>query len=337
MKSIRMKSMLLAAVACALSFCLPMIVAAQDDRKPESPRSESPRSESPRSESPRSDPAPAPRNDPPASPPSSGGSSNNDNNSSRNNDSGSRNTDNDNGRRNRGDNGDPRRNDNSSSRRANTNPPSGNRGNTRVSGTTEGDGRSNRRDRIIETQGEVITPGRISIGGTPGENPGIRPGVNPNNGNRAGGNPTGSGNPGGTHPRGGPTGGGRDRDRCPDRDRHGDHHGGHHRHTEVCYRAPTYDDTITYVQSNYPDYDDSQSAYEIGFHDGVFTGANDGRRQQTYDPERSHFYREAKRGYRSAKGSRDVYEQAYRDGFLHGYREGYEHWQDHFIGGVFRP
>jgi hypothetical protein len=101
--------------------------------------------------------------------------------------------------------------------------------------------------------------------------------------------------------------------------------------------VPTYDDTIVYVQNNYPDYDDSQSAYEIGYHDGVFTGANDGRRGQTYDPERSHFYREAKRGYRSAKGNRDDYRQAYRDGFLHGYREGYEHWQDHFAGGVFRP
>jgi len=101
--------------------------------------------------------------------------------------------------------------------------------------------------------------------------------------------------------------------------------------------VPTYDDTIVYSQNNYPDYDDSQSAYEIGYQDGVFTGANDGRRGQTYEPERSHFYRDAKRGYRSGKGSRDAYQQAYRDGFLHGYREGYEHWQDHFFGGVFRP
>ena len=100
---------------------------------------------------------------------------------------------------------------------------------------------------------------------------------------------------------------------------------------------PTYDDTITYSQSNYPDYDDSQSAYEIGYQDGVFTGANDGRRAQTYNPERSHFYREAKRGYRAAKGNRDEYQQAYRDGFLAGYREGFQHWQDHFVGSVFRP
>jgi len=319
MKPSRMKLMLLSAVTCALSFCLPMIVSAQDDRKPESPRTESPRSENP-----RSDPAPAQRNDPPPSPPSSGGSSNNDNNSSRNNDSGSRNTDNDSGRRNRDDNGNARRNDNSPPRRANTNPPSGNDGSyTRGRGTREVDGRSDRRDRTVETQdGEVITPRRISGGGTPGDIPGgNRPGGNTNNGNRTGGNP----------------GGGRDRDRDRGGDRHRDGHGHRHRHTDDCYCAPTYDDTIVYSQSNYPDYDDSQSAYEIGYQDGVFTGANDGRRRQTYDPERSHFYREAKRGYRSGKGSRDIYQQAYRDGFLHGYREGYEHWQDHFFGGVFRP
>jgi len=101
--------------------------------------------------------------------------------------------------------------------------------------------------------------------------------------------------------------------------------------------VPAYDDTIIYSQSNYPDYDDSQSAYDIGYQDGVFTGANDGRRGQTFDPERSHFYRDAKRGYRSDKGTRDDYQQAYRDGFLHGYREGYEYWQDHFVGGVFKP
>jgi hypothetical protein len=189
----------------------------------------------------------------------------------------------------------------------------------------EGDGSSNRRDRISETpDGEVTIPGRVS--GNAGNNPGSnRRGDNPGNGNRPDGNPGGRGD--------------RDRDRYRNGgdDRHGDRHGHRHRHTDDCYRAPVYDDTVTYSQSNYPDYDDSQSAYEIGYQDGVFTGANDGRRRQTYDPERSHFYREGKRGYRSAKGSRDLYQQAYRDGFLHGYREGYEHWQEHFVGSVFRP
>jgi hypothetical protein len=186
----------------------------------------------------------------------------------------------------------------------------------------EGDGSSNRRDRISETSdGEVTTPGRIITGGNPAPNPG---------GNRTGTDPSGG-------RRTGSSAGGRERDRDRDPDRHGDRHGHRHRHTDDCYRVPTYDDTVVYSPSNYPDYDDSQSAYDIGYNDGVFTGANDGRRGQTYDPERSHFYHEGKRGYRSTKGSRDAYQQAYRDGFLHGYREGYEHWQDHFFGGVFRP
>jgi hypothetical protein len=76
------------------------------------------------------------------------------------------------------------------------------------------------------------------------------------------------------------------------------------------------------------------SAYDRGYQDGLFTGANDGRRKQTYDPDRSHFYNDTP-GYDPALGSRDVYRQAYRDGFLHGYREGYQNWQKYFAGGVF--
>src|SRR5262249_38261008 len=145
------------------------------------------------------------------------------------------------------------------SRRTNTNRPSANDGvNTRVRGTMEGDGSSNRRDRISETpDGEVTIPGRISAdGNTAGSPGGNRPGGNPNNGNRTGGTPGGSGNPGGTNLSGNHRGGERGNDRCPDRDRHGNRHGEHHRHTDSCYRTPAYDDTVVYVQSSYPDYDD---------------------------------------------------------------------------------
>ena len=100
---------------------------------------------------------------------------------------------------------------------------------------------------------------------------------------------------------------------------------------------PTYDDTVSYSAANYPDYDRSYSldAYDLGYNDGLYTGANDGRRGQTYDPERSHFYKGTP-GYHSSKGSRDAYQQAYQDGFLRGYREGYQNWQKYFAGGVFR-
>ena len=42
-------------------------------------------------------------------------------------------------------------------------------------------------------------------------------------------------------------------------------------------------------------------------------------------------------GYSSVYGRRDVYQQAYRDGFLRGYDEGYRNWQRYFSGGSFRP
>jgi hypothetical protein len=139
---------------------------------------------------------------------------------------------------------------------------------------------------------------------------------------------------------GGPTtGGNRDRDRNRDRD----HNPGHDRHRhrnrqDACYQVPAYDDTIHYQAGRYGTTGatpvDTRTAYERGYDDGLFTGANDARRGQTYDPQRSHFYNDTP-GYRSSMGKRDVYSLAYRDGFLHGYREGYQNWQKYFAGGVF--
>ena len=58
-----------------------------------------------------------------------------------------------------------------------------------------------------------------------------------------------------------------------------------------------------------------QAAFNQGYQSGVSTGASDGRRGQSYNPERSHYYRNAK-GYRGSQ-------QAFREGFLRGYAEGY--------------
>jgi hypothetical protein len=69
----------------------------------------------------------------------------------------------------------------------------------------------------------------------------------------------------------------------------------------------------------------------------LFTGASDARRGQSYDPERSHFFRNGAFGYDGAFGGRGVYHQAYRDGFLRGYQEGYTNWQRYFSGGSFHP
>ncbi|HYX30261.1 MAG TPA: hypothetical protein VE863_17090 [Pyrinomonadaceae bacterium] len=94
--------------------------------------------------------------------------------------------------------------------------------------------------------------------------------------------------------------------------------------------------TLDYDPANYGGYSYGLSAYDQGYEDGLFTGANDARRGQSYDPERSHFYGSANHGYNSGLGQRAVYQQAYRDGFLRGYDEGFRNWQQYFSGGVFR-
>ncbi|HXI25158.1 MAG TPA: hypothetical protein VNG71_14940 [Pyrinomonadaceae bacterium] len=90
-----------------------------------------------------------------------------------------------------------------------------------------------------------------------------------------------------------------------------------------------------YLASNYGYYDYGLTAYEQGYRDGLYTGANDARRGQTYDPERSHFYSNARGGFLSIFGSPASYSFAYRDGFIRGYEEGFQNWQSYFIGDRF--
>ena len=135
---------------------------------------------------------------------------------------------------------------------------------------------------------------------------------------------------------------GRDRDRDRDKDRNGDHfrHRGRDRdrdrrhnlsRDQFLYRRST----RIYQSSNYGGYRYSSNAYDQGYQDGLFTGANDGRRGQSYDPERSHFYKRGASGFLSIFGSPDSYSLAYRDGFLRGYEEGYQHYEMYFSGGRF--
>jgi hypothetical protein len=93
--------------------------------------------------------------------------------------------------------------------------------------------------------------------------------------------------------------------------------------------------TRTYESSNYGGYQYSSNAYERGYHDGLLTGARDARSGESYDPERSHFYRNGSYGFFSTFGNRGIYQQAYRDGFLRGYQEGYQNYQNYFSGGSF--
>jgi hypothetical protein len=64
-------------------------------------------------------------------------------------------------------------------------------------------------------------------------------------------------------------------------------------------------------------------AAQNGFNDGVEKGAEDARKNRSYDPLRHDWYRSADRHYESQYGSREDYKNFYRDGFKSGYDRGY--------------
>lgn len=57
-----------------------------------------------------------------------------------------------------------------------------------------------------------------------------------------------------------------------------------------------------------------ESAENQGYHDGLKTGSEDGRKHKSYSPERSHYFHDAGFGN---------FAEAFREGFSRGYREGY--------------
>src|SRR5689334_4034624 len=58
----------------------------------------------------------------------------------------------------------------------------------------------------------------------------------------------------------------------------------------------------------------SESAYDQGYRDGLKTGENDARRHQSFNPERSHYFKDA--GFGNYGGE-------YRNGFEKGYENGF--------------
>jgi len=58
----------------------------------------------------------------------------------------------------------------------------------------------------------------------------------------------------------------------------------------------------------------SQAAANQGYKDGLKTGSDDARRNQSNDPERSHYFQNAGFGN---------FGEAYREGFSRGYSEGF--------------
>ena len=61
-------------------------------------------------------------------------------------------------------------------------------------------------------------------------------------------------------------------------------------------------------------FDNSNAAFNEGYHDGLKTGQGDAKHRRTYDPQRSHYYQEAGFGN---------FGEVYRSGFLGGYADGF--------------
>jgi hypothetical protein len=66
-----------------------------------------------------------------------------------------------------------------------------------------------------------------------------------------------------------------------------------------------------------------QVARDRGYQDGQQTGSSDANRRQDYNPQRSHYFKNATYGYDRSYGNKDQYKQVYRDAFVQGYNEGF--------------
>ena len=67
-----------------------------------------------------------------------------------------------------------------------------------------------------------------------------------------------------------------------------------------------------------------ENARQQGYSYGLNVGAADAQRGQNYDPQRSHYWKDASYGYDSSYGNRGQYKQVFRSAFEQGYREGYQ-------------
>lgn len=70
-------------------------------------------------------------------------------------------------------------------------------------------------------------------------------------------------------------------------------------------------------------FDNSEDAGQVGYQAGFKTGRDDGKKAKSYDPQRSHYFKEA--GFGNFAG-------AYRSGFARGYGEGFHAGADERAG-----
>ncbi|HEY3579156.1 MAG TPA: hypothetical protein VGK82_01390 [Pyrinomonadaceae bacterium] len=67
-----------------------------------------------------------------------------------------------------------------------------------------------------------------------------------------------------------------------------------------------------------------ENARQQGYSYGMNVGAADAQRGQSFNPQRSHYWKDGDAGYSSSYGNRGQYRQIFRSAFEQGYREGYQ-------------
>jgi hypothetical protein len=67
-------------------------------------------------------------------------------------------------------------------------------------------------------------------------------------------------------------------------------------------------------------FDNDDEAVSQGYNDGFKTGKDDGKKNKSYDPQRSHYYHDSGFGN---------FAEVYRSGFSRGYQEGYRLGSNH--------
>src|ERR1041384_7845989 len=83
-----------------------------------------------------------------------------------------------------------------------------------------------------------------------------------------------------------------------------------------------------------------ENARQQGYSYGLNVGSADAQRGQSYDPQRSRYWKNATEGYNSSYGNRNQYKQVFRDAFEQGYRDGFQRYggynRNRRGGGIFR-
>lgn len=73
----------------------------------------------------------------------------------------------------------------------------------------------------------------------------------------------------------------------------------------------------------YPNWGYGDVALDTGYRDGLGAGQKDLKDRKEYRPEKHDSYEDADHGYRKNYGSKDLYKQEYRKGFLRGYQDAF--------------